>query len=152
MYKLILIILALSGFLIFKVSSLHIKRKPMVKASQARKALPTAASTSNPVQKAVSSPPPSSERIKFDSLKDVYAAEDELAPIDAIEAGNLSDAELEELEAVRKQRLEIEADARAKAAQFEDKPKTWDKMTPEEKKAFEIYKKFEKNGEQNERK
>ena len=151
MYKLVFLIFSLSVFLIYKGFTLNISKSPKHK----KKIIfvndkPKAAKANKPSQNfhkietkmATEAPPPvKNPQPKFDSLADMYKDEqDYVVEAVPIEAGKLTSVEREEYEKTLQQMKYIEDHADLK---IEASPAVrYDKLTPEQKKAFEDYQKF----------
>jgi hypothetical protein len=156
MTRLILVIAVLSIFIFYRASTFRVKRLPTPPKSQSEKSLTklnTASAAAKakqrpepkelaalalPVSSTQGTPPSTKTNNDYDAIADVfkepdYITEDRLTPEER-------QAHQANLELIRK----IEEENKKNS-----KPRSWESLTPEEKKSFEIYKKFEPSSEQN---
>lgn len=151
MYKLVFLILTLSGFLIYKAVSIKVKARPVSvpvseQASQpaivakktpaaSPKASPGPSVSAVPAEAPIvaESPPPSTQREQFDSLAEVYNGGG------GIEAGKLTQDEREKYENTKNLIQKVEAEDAARRNFKPGKTKRPEDLTPEEHKLFDVY-------------
>lgn len=160
MYKLIFLILTLSGFLIYKAIKIKVVVKPAsvaiadsIASTGSAKPVSQKAETKtvpkNIVQKSPNSedvPVPSaaeesSQREQFDSLRDIYENDE------GIEESKLTQHERETYENTLNQIRAIEAEDAARKNFRKGVTKSPEQLTPEELKLFDVYKKKEDDHE-----